>query len=329
MRKFVKYDILIKKKEKEDYNMNKVVALVVTYNRKQLLKENIEALLAQTYNDFDILIVDNASTDGTEELVKTFESDRLKYINTGKNLGGAGGFNFGLRQAAEKEYEFCWLMDDDTIPERNALNSLVEKAQLLKNDFSFLSSVTKWKDGTICEMNRQVVSKNVLDKIELINNNLIPIEKATFVSFFVNLDIVRKLGLPISEFFIYADDWEYSLRLIKEKTAYLDCDSIVIHKMKENKSADIMVIPKERVQRTYYDYRNTFYIHKKYFGVKKSIVFLIYYWFLFFKIIIKAKDSRIKRIWYVTKGFIAGIFFNPKVEYVNYKGEKNEENIII
>ena len=73
--------------------MNKIVALVVTYNRKQLLKENIEALLNQNNNEFDILIVDNASTDGTEELVKSFENNRIIYENTGANLGGAGGFN--------------------------------------------------------------------------------------------------------------------------------------------------------------------------------------------------------------------------------------------
>ena len=85
--------------------MNKIVALVVTYNRKQLLKENIEALLNQNNNEFDILIVDNASTDGTEELVKSFENNRIIYENTGANLGGAGGFNYGVKMSIEKGYD--------------------------------------------------------------------------------------------------------------------------------------------------------------------------------------------------------------------------------
>ena len=62
--------------------MNKIIALVVTYNRKNLLKENIEALLAQKYSEFDILIVDNASTDGTKEFMDSYkENKRVIYEN--------------------------------------------------------------------------------------------------------------------------------------------------------------------------------------------------------------------------------------------------------
>lgn len=87
--------------------MEKVVAVVVTYNRKKLLEENIKALLEQEDKDFDILIVDNSSTDGTQEMVEKYKTDKLKYINTGKNLGGAGGFNFGVRQAIKQGYRLC------------------------------------------------------------------------------------------------------------------------------------------------------------------------------------------------------------------------------
>ena len=70
-----------------------VVAIVVTYNRLTLLRECLDALLK---NDCDILVVDNASTDGTKEAVKQEYVDKVIYKNTGKNIGGAGGFNFGL-----------------------------------------------------------------------------------------------------------------------------------------------------------------------------------------------------------------------------------------
>ena len=103
--------------------MNKIVAVVVTYNRKELLEENIKALLNQSYENLDILIIDNASTDGTEKVVKKYVSDKLKYMNTGANLGGAGGFNFGIRQAIERNYDYCWVMADDTIPTPTALES--------------------------------------------------------------------------------------------------------------------------------------------------------------------------------------------------------------
>lgn len=302
--------------------MKKIVAVVVTYNRKKLLKENLNALLNQSYKDFNILLIDNASTDGTKEYVKDeLENEKIIYVNTGANLGGAGGFNFGVREAVERGYDYAWLMDDDTIPTETALESLVKKKDILNEKFSFLSSLCEWKDGKICEMNRQDISKKILDNIQSVENGLVSIEKATFVSFFVRLELVKKVGLPISEFFIYADDWEYSLRLLKEDNAYLDCNSIVIHKMNENKTAEVVDIPKERINRTYYDFRNTFYIRKKYMGAKKTILFIIDYLYLILRILIKSKNKKLKRIYYISKGFFAGIFFNPKIEYAEVKNK--------
>lgn len=66
--------------------MNKYVEVVVTYNRKKLLKENISALLNQTFESHDVLIVDNNSNDGTGDMVSTIQDKRVKYYNTGKIL---------------------------------------------------------------------------------------------------------------------------------------------------------------------------------------------------------------------------------------------------
>ena len=65
--------------------MKKCVDIVVTYNRKQLLEENINALLNQTYQNHDIMVIDNASTDHTDEMLKNYQ-DKILYYNTGKNL---------------------------------------------------------------------------------------------------------------------------------------------------------------------------------------------------------------------------------------------------
>ena len=117
----------------------KVMIVVVTYNRKKMLKECIEACLNQTYKDFTLLIVDNNSTDGTyEEVVKKYENKQVKYINTNKNIGGAGGFNLGIKEAILQEYDFAWVMDDDSIPEPNALESIIKKKKILKNFLLFV-----------------------------------------------------------------------------------------------------------------------------------------------------------------------------------------------
>ena len=81
----------------------KIAAVVVTFNRKEYLVKNIEALLAQVNAPMDILIIDNASTDGTEETIRHYmDAGQILYENTGENLGGAGGFNFGIRRAYEE-----------------------------------------------------------------------------------------------------------------------------------------------------------------------------------------------------------------------------------
>lgn len=76
-------DVIMKKKDK-------VIAVIVTYNRKELLKESIEALINQKYENCNILVIDNNSTDGTKDYIKKFiEEEKIMYENTGENLGGA------------------------------------------------------------------------------------------------------------------------------------------------------------------------------------------------------------------------------------------------
>ena len=85
--------------------MNNVAAVVVTYNRRQLLNENLTCLLAQS-RPVDIIVIDNASTDGTfESLGELIDSGRINYYNTGSNLGGAGGF-FWCPQTMKKRRHF-------------------------------------------------------------------------------------------------------------------------------------------------------------------------------------------------------------------------------
>ncbi len=295
--------------------MNKIVALVVTYNRKNMLKENIESLLNQNTSEFDILIVDNASTDGTEELVKSFKNDRIIYKNTGANLGGAGGFNYGVRLSIEKGYDYCWLMDDDTIPKNNSLEELIKNAQNLNDEFSYLCSYVEWTDGKPCKMNMPRIDKNWYEYADKINDSLLKLISCTFVSVFLNLKVVKNLGLPVKEMFIYGDDHEYTERIGKEKPGYFSFNSVVVHKMGSNTGFDIVNIPKERISRYYYDSRNRFYrVRKESFYEK--VAYIAWIFITIFRILGKSKDCKLKRIGVILKGFFAGIVFNPKLEYV-------------
>lgn len=137
----------------------KVLAIVVTYNRSFLLEECIQNLLNSVYK-CDILIVDNASTDNTQECVKKYLiHERVQYINTGSNLGGAGGFNFALKYAYQFDYDYFWLMDDDTMVDPEALSNLINVTYKTNDNFGFLSSFAKYTDGSACKMNIPTLSK--------------------------------------------------------------------------------------------------------------------------------------------------------------------------
>lgn len=291
-----------------------VADIVVTYNRKELLKENIQALLNQTYKDHVILIIDNASDDGTDEIVKKMQNEKIQYFNTGKNLGGAGGFSFGIKKAIEQGFEYAWLMDDDAIPEKEALESLVTKAKNINNEFSFMSSLVYWTDNKLFDMNVPYFKyRNKKDaKIELISKyKIMPIDEASFVGCFTNIEYVKKVGLPIADFFIYGDDVEFTLRLRKEKEAYLDLDSVIIHKAPSNKGADIVTCDLSRIHRFFYQSRNGMYIARKnhtILGRIKTISKRVV------KIIFRAPNYKIKRLSVLIRGTFVGIFYNPKIE---------------
>ncbi|MCM8901685.1 glycosyltransferase family 2 protein [Caldicoprobacter algeriensis] len=273
----------------------RIVAIVVTYNRKEFLKENIDALLGQSYSDFDILIIDNNSSDGTADLVKSYKNDRIFYINTGANIGGAGGFALGVKEAIKRGYDYCWLMDDDAIPEKDALKSILAKVKILGGKFSFINSVAKWKDGSMCVMNIPMIDREWFKKYEEIKCNLLPLKACTFVSCFVNIEIAKKVGLPIKEFFIYGDDVEYTLRLSKEEQGYLDLDSVVIHKMGLNQGTDIVTEGESRIDRYVFDFRNRFYIAKQ-LGKKEIIKYLIMFFITLYRIMRYSRSKKTKRI---------------------------------
>ena len=133
----------------------RVAAVVVTYNRVALLQQCLRALEEQSMPLTAIWVIDNASTDGTADTVRAMGLENLIYRNTGRNLGGAGGFAYGIREAAEAGYDALWVMDDDTIPERAALECLVQADENLQGDYGWLSSRALAPDGTDQPMNRQ------------------------------------------------------------------------------------------------------------------------------------------------------------------------------
>ncbi len=95
----------------------RVVAVVVTWNRRELLQESLAAVLSQTLPPAQVVVVDNASTDGTTELLDA-DYGHLDVVHLTRNTGGAGGFAAGIERALTHRPDLVWLLDDDTVRAR-------------------------------------------------------------------------------------------------------------------------------------------------------------------------------------------------------------------
>lgn len=293
--------------------MKKVIAIVVTYNRKYLLKECINSILKQDYSNCEVLIVDNNSSDGTKEyIVNELKNNKVHYINTGFNLGGAGGFNFGMKEAYKLGCDFMWIMDDDCIVHNDSLKKLLEADNKLNGEYGFLSSKVLWKDNSICIMN---IPKRSFSKwLKDYQKNMQTIEMASFVSLFIKTDIVEEMGLPIKEFFIWTDDWEYTRRISRKYKCYFVSDSIVTHKSKENIGASIAIVD-DRLDRFKNLYRNDVVLYRRE-GIKGWVLLYIRLIFHKFKILKSNKKDKIKRIKIIDDAIKQGKGFYPKIEYI-------------
>lgn len=301
--------------------MRQVAAIVVTYNRKEMLGGCIDHILAQQDATCDILVIDNASTDGTGEAVAEMQrrSDRIRYFNTGSNLGGAGGFSYGMRKAVEEGYEYLWVMDDDTYPAETALCTLLEADQAIGGDYGFLSSCALWKDGRICRMNRQKVWKKFRRFIEEPVGGMVRVEQATFVSLFLRRETVEKAGLPIKEFFIWGDDIEYTRRISIRMglPCYYVGRSCVMHMMENNCGSNISADVPEKIGRYRYAFRNDRYIYREE-GLKGRLWYQMKCAYNILRIYLKAKDHKKERIRTLRTGKKEGKTFHPPIEYVHF-----------
>jgi GT2 family glycosyltransferase len=238
--------------------------VIVTYNRQQLLAQVLEAVLGQTLELDEIIVINNNSADGTTEYLLRMEKDlpNLYQIALKGNEGGAGGFYHGIKEAYVRKADWIWVMDDDAIPEPDALEALVESEVFkyynsgMKDPLGFLASRVDWKNGYICKMN--------IPKVAMDWNQLhckfpccIKVKSASFVSILINREAVKRVGYPVKEFFIWFDDVEYTLRISKQMPAYYIPSSVAIHHTEMNvRPMDFENLDKNNLWKFKYGIRN-------------------------------------------------------------------------
>jgi GT2 family glycosyltransferase len=326
---------------------DKICAVLVTFNRKELLMECMESLLRQTYPLDAIYLIDNASTDGTPQALmekqyikeiltpedEPMESEhivdalsdgnnkiKIHYVRMDKNTGGAGGFHEGIKRAYNKKYGWMWLMDDDTDPEKNSLGKLAKFFK--RKDIAALAGVVSFHSGGIFYSTRGTIDlektypiiQNPLSA-DAYNNRELIIDMASFVGVLVSAESVGKIGFPRKEMFIFHDDVEYCIRLRKAGKILLVTDSIIYHREPAREGMEksflgrkALRVPYERYWLTYFQRRNLVWLGKTYSTNKMNFYLGTLQSILrLISGVLRFDDNKIKRISMLIAAYIDGL----------------------
>jgi GT2 family glycosyltransferase len=230
-----------------------VHAVVVAYNRRELLTAALAGITAQSRPVDRIHVVDNASTDGTSQMVRErFGGVDLHVLAT--NTGGAGGFTVGLAHALAAGADLVWLMDDDTVPTPGALAAMLDaRASYPGCSPALVASKVVWTDGRDHPMNtpRQRPGASTAECAAAAQAGCIPVRSASFVSVLVDALAVQDTGLPRADYFLWNDDFEFTTRLTRHRPGLYCPASVVEHRTRKPGSTDV-----DPGERFYFEVRN-------------------------------------------------------------------------
>lgn len=219
----------------------RTVAVVVTYNRRDLLPKTLAGIASGRMRPVAVVIVDNASTDDTAAYLDSLEYELpVDRITLRQNMGGAGGFAVGIDRALERhDPDLVWVMDDDTEPTENTLAEAVEAwlgySEVPAERPAVVASRVVWTNGEDHPMNTPrtmfAAGEQRHARARAVGGR--PIRSASFVSILMDAQAIRRnCGLPIAEFFIWNDDFEFSTRLIHHRDGIAVPSSVAKHHTK-------------------------------------------------------------------------------------------------
>jgi len=242
-----------------------VAVVIVTFNRADLLARCLDAIGRLERRPDLVIVVDNASTDHTRDVLDRDDLD-LVSLHLTENTGGAGGFHLGVKMAYEKGFDRIWLMDDDVVPAPDCLTVL------MAHPGPALMSVREDTSGRLCEKAATRFDlRNPLairPKREMVEDRYssrgampaeVPLENVAFEGFMVHRRVVEEVGLPDPGFFIFYDDVDYAVRVRRAGFSILGVrDAVLVRQLDFDQQHDM------RSWKGYYMYRNLFVVHLRY-----------------------------------------------------------------
>lgn len=214
-----------------DPHPERVVAVVVTHDRRDQLAECLDAVLGGSRVPDAVVVVDNASSDGTSAmLAERFPG--VEVLGLPDNSGSAGGYAAGIDRAAARGPDWIWLLDDDTVVAGDALEQLLRASRALADSApALLASKVLWTDGRLHPMNYSTPRLRPMDDfVAGVERGVVEIRYTTWVSLLARRTAIERVGLPRAHYFVWSDDIEWTARVLREARGYLVPGSVAVHK---------------------------------------------------------------------------------------------------
>ncbi len=282
---------------------NTVAVVLITFNRLELLKEVLTGIQNQTYPIDRIFVVNNGSTDGTSEWLAV--QDNITVINQ-ENVGSSGGQYTGIKAASECGTKWIWTMDDDVVPASDCLEKLLipEGDSIVRAPLRYAAEGgVFYNDVKKLNLNNPFSSiwEGIIEDKDL-ENEYIEADGITFEGPLFASSYVELIGLPEKKFFIFADDTDYMIRLVK---AGAKC--IIVRDAKLQRKLPVPKVDISMNWKSYYMVRNIIAIDRMHGELLVSIFRPFAYLISWAR---KCKSmNEFKTVW---KAFVAGYFYKSE-----------------
>jgi GT2 family glycosyltransferase len=312
-----------------------VYACIITFNRRDILLECLRAVYSQTHAVSGVLVLDNASTDGTDEMLAGegfLSRPGFVYHRNAVNSGVSPGFEQLVRLGYElggyeRGTSWVWVMDDDVIPSADALAELIDASRHFDSpaDIGFLISAATTPDGqenNVPRVDMRRDRSNWKNRPEpvwghLLAYGMVRVRNAGLTSILIPRTTIEACGVPSGDFAVLGEDADYTLRMSAWRPSYLVGRSKVLHKRAISGYIHVLVETNEaRLDRFYYYYRNFFYLRRRYHPVGDLIHFLLHSAYHLVRMPM-APSHRLRRARFLIQGLAAGLFFKPRYRPVN------------
>ncbi|MEI7054426.1 glycosyltransferase [Nocardioides sp. CCNWLW239] len=243
-----------------------VAIVVVTYNRADMLRGLLDGLTKLDQPADAVIVVDNASTDHTAQVLAEAVTPNLQVIDSPENLGGAGGFHLGTKAAVEQGWDRLYLIDDDVVPAHDCLEVL------LAQDEDCLFSVREDRNGKLIELaalkfdlrNPLAIKPKTAAVMDTYPTRdampeRVPVENVAFEGFMIRRTVLEEIGLPDPSYFIFYDDVDLAIRARRTgRTIWAVRDAVLVRQLDFSQQHDLAG------WKGFYMYRNLFVVHFRY-----------------------------------------------------------------